>query len=293
MYKKLCVIFITLLLTIPATIIILPRNMNAQAEGGAESGEDLDLDYSYIYNRTKDLSDIIKNAPLDHGMQKGRAFGTTGEHLAKTYIEGWMDDLGLNTTVEQMKSGHLFSENNSYDDGISKLEVYGKGMKINGTEELTDFYIAPRWTSDTILPHYVDLLRPWLGSERDKLTFNESYSDLILINRPQFPEITQFLIDNRYNIHDEIEQKNIIDFESFLDYVLDGFQDEYDFTFENLTEENASQLFSWFNDTVNSLPRSNFLLIDEDPFSNFLVKILYFPPLTDRKKLFLLIITIK
>jgi len=53
------------------------------------SGEDLidiDLDLQFIYNVTQNLSTVIYDAYSDGELEKGRAFGTKGEHYAADYL---------------------------------------------------------------------------------------------------------------------------------------------------------------------------------------------------------------
>ena len=64
------------------SMLIAFNHQVVKATGGGE-GEEIGLDFDYIYNITKDLSNITFVAPLDHGISKGRAFGTEGERYAK------------------------------------------------------------------------------------------------------------------------------------------------------------------------------------------------------------------
>jgi hypothetical protein len=81
--KKISVLIVTLFLT---SVVILPKDLNVKA-----SEEGPDLDYGFVYNITKDLSNIVFNVKSD-GLDKGRAFGTAGEHQSALDIKDWMEN---------------------------------------------------------------------------------------------------------------------------------------------------------------------------------------------------------
>ena len=94
MKDKIVGILTCVMLVLTAVIMIVPDNLKVEATsgGGGEDDGSIGLDYQLIYDITKNLSWVVYDAPLDYGMQKGRAFGTTGEWYAADLIEGWMED---------------------------------------------------------------------------------------------------------------------------------------------------------------------------------------------------------
>jgi len=76
-------IFLVIVLCL-GSISIIPDNMNVKAD--YESQGDLHLDTRYVYNITSDLSNIIFQAYNTSELQKGREFGSKGEHEAADYI---------------------------------------------------------------------------------------------------------------------------------------------------------------------------------------------------------------
>lgn len=97
------------------------------------------LDVQFIYNITKNLSNIIFEAynETNGEIAKGRAFGTEGEHMAADMILDNMTKLGLYAWMEQI--------NNTQDhpELTHKLEVLDYKLKVNN--QTVDSYPAPAW----------------------------------------------------------------------------------------------------------------------------------------------------
>ena len=92
MNKRIFAIFMTLVM-IGTIFVIAPSDLQVGASGGG-GDNGFGLDYDYIRSKTENLSQIIFDVK-DHGLDKGRAFGTEGERAAAGYIAGWMGNLGL------------------------------------------------------------------------------------------------------------------------------------------------------------------------------------------------------
>jgi len=103
--EKLMVLVVVVLLCLSGMVIInKDLNVEATPEGGGGEDGGVGLDYTYIYNITEELSNVISLYPA--GMiPKGRAFGTWGEHYtADKIINKTMNDIGLwNVTLEQIE----------------------------------------------------------------------------------------------------------------------------------------------------------------------------------------------
>ena len=79
MNKKYSCLAITLILLL-STVLITPNNLKVKASPGEDEGT-VGLDYDFMYSVIENLSYIIKH-PIygtDHGIYKGRTFGTEGE----------------------------------------------------------------------------------------------------------------------------------------------------------------------------------------------------------------------
>ena len=136
------------------------------------NGEDNSLNFNYLYNLTYNLSQVVNNAPLDHGMQKGREFGTTGEHFTKDNIikPEMINIFGTgNVTIEQIENIEPIKEENNL---THYLETISQGITIHHNKEnksVKEFYITPRWND---------------SQNKKLLTYNFSYQGLKIIKRP-------------------------------------------------------------------------------------------------------------
>jgi len=78
MKKKVLAIIVCMLLITNAIVIVSNDTKVEATSGGGGAEEDIGLDFQYIKNITKDLSDVISNT-LVYGLgelKKGRAFGS-------------------------------------------------------------------------------------------------------------------------------------------------------------------------------------------------------------------------
>lgn len=85
--RKIVVLVVTLLICL-STFRILNENKEAVASGGGGEGGEYTpiMAYSWVYDRTKELSNVVQT------YLKGRDFGEQGERHAKDLIYGWMGD---------------------------------------------------------------------------------------------------------------------------------------------------------------------------------------------------------
>jgi len=248
-----------------------------EANPGGE--DDIGLDYSYIYNITEKLSDVIYDAPPDHGMQKGREFGTTGEHYAaKDIIKPEMISLGLYNPgldppyLEQMEN--IISKWINYDNLTTRLDTLLQGLTINESGTPTpviDYYISPRW-NQTILENV-----PLTNYDYDEtlLTNNFTYTGLKIKRRPDFFPFADVIIEwvnnklvNLTTVDEIIQNESLNDPEIYLYSIMEELEAEYNFSFQNYDEigpDNAS--LPWYNETEANIGQ-DYVLIGENTFFN-------------------------
>ena len=86
MMRELNVLFVVVLLLL-SIIIIIPVDLIIEANpSGGGDGDEGSTDLQLICEVTENLSNIIFDAYEDGELQKGRAFGSKGEHYAADYI---------------------------------------------------------------------------------------------------------------------------------------------------------------------------------------------------------------
>lgn len=169
MFNKSLTFGIVLLLIIgPIPLNIYAHNDNFFIEPDYDYSFD-QLDIQYIYNITENLSNIIfTEYDEENGeIAKGRAFGTKGEHKAAQILYENMIELGLNTTMEQIKN------NEKYPELTYEVEIDDYFVKINN--ETIDSYIAPVWIKTSENNHDIN----W--------TYN--YTNLKVIKPPVIPSL--------------------------------------------------------------------------------------------------------
>lgn len=134
------------MLVISATaLIFIPGNIGTDEGKGSGQGEEPDyswakLDYDYMYEITKNLSDIVFT------YERGKEFGTKGERDAADLIEIWMNDIGLEC-VHQEPINAYWSEADSWD--IINDPYIGNLSKVKNA---TRYYLnITVWDGDTLI----------------------------------------------------------------------------------------------------------------------------------------------
>jgi len=247
MNKQIVAIFITLLM-IGTIFVISPNELKVQASSGGGNG--FVLDYTYVFNKTFALSNIIKNVS-ENGLDKGRAFGTKGENDAAEDIADWMEEIGLydptTTTYPNLEYREQI-KNKPSETNDDKLVVKSKGLTYYYNSNPTvveDFYIGPRWNKT--------MLEPVFRKEKI-LTNNFSHNSLKVKRRPGFPwydEIASYV----YNKivaglnEDEISKNSKLNDEEYIiNSIIQQFQTNYSFNLDdnNLGPDNES--IPWYNE---------------------------------------------
>jgi len=231
----------------------------------AEPDEEILIDGLYIHNLTKKLSWTIFNAPLDHGIQKARYYGTEGEWYAADLLAREMEDnLSLYDPTEEYYIDLPYQEkldvNKSY---TNKLEILARKMVINNltndSSHTVDCFISPRWTLEGA--GNGSYFQPF---NKSKLTQNFSYSGLKLGLANFLSFNYSFLYDFLNNtfevILDNISNNN---YEINYEFLESEFEKYFNFSFKDIEQnpENMSDL-PWYNASI--LTWNDFLFIEEN-----------------------------
>jgi hypothetical protein len=139
MKEKILVILVCMLMITSTTILITQENLRVKAtDGGNPLGDEnnVGLNSTYIHSIVENLSQIVFTYP------KGRSFGTPGELYAKNRTIYWMNQINLyNVHTEEING-------TDQNPNLNKtLEIISMGIQINGTQNITDFHITPRWNT--------------------------------------------------------------------------------------------------------------------------------------------------
>ena len=145
MKEKLIVLVITLV-TILVSIIV-PQNIDVKA---TEDYGDPDIDYNYIYDIIKNLTNIINNTEYQ---PKGRYFGELGEIKSAENIEFWMNEIGLECVHNETINATWTKE----DEGSDNAWYEGP---LNQYRDIQDFYVNISvywWIENNTLKEYKNL----------------------------------------------------------------------------------------------------------------------------------------
>jgi hypothetical protein len=324
MKNKIFAIIITLSIVLSTVVIFSNNKGVASSGSGGGNGDfdELGINLTYIKLIAENLSNIVKDDSIypQGTIVKGRFYGSNGEKFASTYLAGKMANLGLydpcldseDPYLEQIQNReskidlHLPSLNLTED-----IEILDYGIIINNgsSQNLTDFYVRPMWNwrlfriiieywkekgivqnntegvellestlkiNTSIFPRY-----NWIFND-SWLTKNIKYENLSLLERPDNSTWFEKFIKSEYtNI---TSNESIVDYASFMDYVLPAFQNYYNFTFGELNVSYAKEKLYWYEDQWYDDSRcgQNFLLIGEDLSFN--------PNATNRTSFYLYII---
>ena len=238
-------------MTASTIIIIKPENIDVKAAGGdgSRGGDRIGINTTYIHSISQNLSDIVKKP----GYPRGRSFGTIGEWRAANNISQWMNQIGLyNVHTEQINCTTQHPHLNE------TLDIVSMGIKINGTQTITDCFISPRWNLSEIIPNY----------DKNKLTYNCSENDpLPVYRKPYLPEVDNLFndIDFSASLLENHTSGYIFDATGFFDFIFHYFENKFNFTFEDFDESNQSTYPTFLNESFYELSRRPpFLWIDEE-----------------------------
>jgi len=278
MKNKIVGIFVCLML-VTTTIVFVPEKMNVKADPVDE--EDINLDYDFIYDLTYNLSRVVYIAPLDHGIEKGREFGTKGENYTRiNIIEPKMIEIFGVDNVTTEKLGNIQS---TYLQGnlTHKLETLSQGLTINQggeSDDLVDFFISPRW-NHTFRENYRVFDENKYNYDETLLTNNFSYEGLKIFKRPGLKNCTRLFISmiHRFIINncdgklfEQIITENLTlnDWTLLLSSFLQDLENECGFSFENYEEMGpGNSSLPWYDPVIAGLT-DDFVVIDEEPFFN-------------------------
>lgn len=247
-----------MMMIVSTMILITPEDFQVKATGGGSaSGNENNVGINTIYIQyiTEELSNIVQT------YDRGRSFGTDGEHLAASYIKNQMNDLGLDNVHNESITGTA-----QHPDLNKTLEIISMGIKINGTQTITDCYISPRWNTT-----FKSLILPQFFTENTNLlTHNFSYENLPVYRKPNFPYFDALFNDSVFwgYLLENLSLKKLDTLLSFAVFFMHQLEIKYDFIYENINVSDNDTLPSWYN---GSLPESKcgpHLFIDEDPNYN-------------------------
>jgi hypothetical protein len=249
MKKKILVILVCMLMIASTTILIQPEDFQVKAVSGERTLGDensVGINTTYIQCKTKELSDIVFT------YNRSRSFGTPGEHHARDLIEDWMDDIGLyNVHTDEINGTTQHNNLNA------TLEILSEGIRINGTQTITDCFISPRWNrSDRI------------SYDKNKLTYNFSENDPLPIYRKPSAYWFDLMFDNhtfRYSLLENITLGYIYDCDNFIEFCSNWLEKIFNFSYEDYNELDPETYPSFYNGSLPEPSRcDSFLYIDED-----------------------------
>ncbi len=274
--NKISVIFVISTLVITSLGVVI-NNDDVLA---TPDPENITFDYQLIYDVTRNLSErITKSYDIPHGeLAKGRDFGSQGERDAAEYIAQIMGDLDLfdpdldpdcdKPYHQQIKDSEEVSHLNltkPIPKNNDSLEVLDKKLILhnltsNDTIDIQDFYISPEMGE---ADYYL---------KRKNFDYNDLTKDINYTNLSIFPTslyswsfVNVFLEEtiNEEFIDTLIENPNLTDGDAFDEYVTSLFEQYYNFTFEDITDnpENITNL-SFYNETLFG-HNHNFVFLDE------------------------------
>jgi len=250
MKEKLLTIILALAM-ITSTFIIIPSEIKIENVKGDATPPPFELDTQYIFNIAYNLSDIIHRDDVygPDDFKKGRAFGTNGEHYAAEYLVREMSNLSLNPIKDRIQNTEV-EEFEKYSiikakklDITDRLDITSMSLIINESDSVyadlaeSEFFISPRWD------------KYYIGSDtyHPQLTHNYNYDDVKIrediyhkyFDRPFLKNIDEILV--------EIANGNISDIEEFVNFTILLYENEYNFTFDDLDINNSATWPSFFD----------------------------------------------
>jgi len=266
MRKEKIIVFCIALLLFCSSIsyLVLDTVIGNTGDLSDEGDNDVNISETYIHQIAMKLSNITFQYPTGE-LVKGRAFGSWGEqYAAEEILQDEMIDLGLYNPDLDPPYLEQITGTTQHPDLNKTLDVLSRGIKINGTESI-DCYISPQWNTT------IFRLIGWADYDKNLLTFNFSYDNLEIHHKPSFPQLEELFMNAECmeNLSQAVENGTIVTWIDFIKFVLNCFQDFYDFTFMNLNQSNVSSYPSYFNGEWPQEPLCEpYVYIEEDPQNN-------------------------
>lgn len=281
MKNKIIVIFVCMLL-LTATLVIISVDLKVEATSGEKDNRIINLDYQYIYNISENLSNIIFNAYEPGDLEKGREFGSKGEHYAASYIADNMSFLRLyNPGLDPPYLEKIQSINTSYmkdaprrDDIRSKLEIQKQNITIHNqtsnTTQNIECHIRPAWEL-TGLTAGTKWSWPLLSiiyntDDTSALTQNFSCNNLKLYHEDDAVWLDQVIEKFNATIIENAANWTPV---TLFEFLIEKLQDFWSFNLDELNESNAPVQLKWYNSTYTDAPFfEDFLYIGENQAFN-------------------------
>jgi hypothetical protein len=266
MKRKISVLIVTLLMCLSAIVVIVPDDLQVGATPGGGGEGNMVLDYGFICNKTKLLSDIIFEVK-DHNLSKGRYFGSAGEQEAADKIADWMEnEIGL-WSPEELNVPYLEPIDNIAPQSLpllvrgvlflmghkskyigSDVQILEKGLKFNDTTDnntLTDIDCYIKYRDNGSFQK---------GYGHKKLNYNFSYTGVKVI-RPNEPYITDFT-DFIYFAHEEFldywHAHPLLALLTFEWYIKSKLEEYYDFDFDDIDPADNSTFPPFVDPDLNA-----------------------------------------
>jgi len=270
-------IFVMILVTLLYFSCITMTNTDSTAKASSE--EDYYLDTEYIYNITKDLSDIINNTFIypPGTLAKGRAYGSEGERFAaREIIKPQMINLGLdNVTLEPItditdeNAKKVIEGTGASGNLTAHMDVHAMGLTLNhsGNKTPVDCFITSIDNQSINRTNYTFYDLKIIKAEN--YTCTDDFLQNVTVSGPckvvklplireLFPEIDQW-------------QDFKCDFfaafwDNLTDNMTDQFQNYYNFTFDGIDSDNNSTYPSFLTPIENV--SNGFVFFEENPLFN-------------------------
>jgi len=259
MRRKIIVLIIIMLLSVPNYSVV---NLNSSVVAEIVPGNTDEINASYVHSIAENLSNIYLRYNPDE-LMRGRYFGSKGEqYAAKEILSKQMQWMHLYNPG--LRPEYLEPIQNCSSSNASLLEILSESMSVRNTStNITtnvDFFLSPRWSLDGY------------GNEKIPNDLNELNNDFEYTNLKVYRSplnITSYWDIFMNYIYDRfLENFSNTSDEANANYLIDAFEQYYNFTFEDIAEhpQNATRL-PWYNDTLSE-ETNGFLLIRENPSFN-------------------------
>jgi hypothetical protein len=166
-----------LLIISAMTTILYTNNTTVKASGGDSNG--VGLDYNFMWNVTKNLSNMIYTSYPGNVIRKGRMFGTPGEQEAAYYFYHDIMTQSLNLeNVRELQLGPIEDNKDWYY--TSKIDILDYNLTINQPDypypKRLPYNESFAWPSGckNIISEFGDIL---------SMNYNHSFSNVRLLNR--------------------------------------------------------------------------------------------------------------